>query len=107
MVTDQDFLSRGYKVYPPSAIDPEGVSKLFQRRFDDKNGIKYFITVRKWKPYPPYIDHVRYEYDIQLYKINDHAAVNLEFSNDWSIETVEEFLDTMWNPETFDYYEEF
>lgn len=79
----------------------------------DKNGKKYFIDVHKisneWMPesqkrqerYKPFY----YEYSCQLYKKNTHAAVNMEFFSDWTIEQVEDFVEKLFQSGGLDYYE--
>lgn len=113
MLTDEYFLKRGYKKYNTTRFQPDIVICNFQKRFDDNAGKKYFIDIHKhsnewlreqdkqqdW--YTPY----SYEYSCQLYRKDSHAAVNMEFFSDWTIEQVEEFVEKLFQNGELDYYE--
>lgn len=112
--TDKYFLDRGYKKYDRSQFESNMVLYNFQKRFDDDKGKKYFIDIHKvsneWLSpsekvkewYVPY----SYTYSCQLYRKDTHAAVNMEFFSDWSIEQVEEFVENLFQNGELDYYEE-
>ena len=111
---DQYFIDRGYKKYPKSIVDTESVVYNFQKRFDDKTGKKYFIDIHRytneWMPErekkQPWYKPFDYTYSCQLYKKGSHAAVNLEFFSSWTIEEVEEFVESLSQSGELDYYEE-
>ena len=98
-MTDKELIERGYKEYPPTAIHSRGIEKCFQKRFDDKDGKKYFIDVNKWSPWThPHTNEVwgpNYEYETQLYQKGTHNAVNLTFHSSWNIEDVEKMVETI------------
>ena len=48
MMTDEYIIEKGYKEFEPSPLKNNSISKCFQKRFDDENGKKYFITINKW-----------------------------------------------------------
>lgn len=108
---DEKLLELGFYEYRPNKFDGDGVEKCFQKRYDDEKGKKYFISIKKWKPLThPYTKEITpavYEYDIQLYKKEDHDAINLLFHSSWKLEEVEEYMEKLWNTNLFDYYEEF
>lgn len=108
-MSDQDLINKGFHEYSPSAFDHESVETCFQKRYDDENGKKYFITVKKWKEfYHPHTHEVyppNYEYDTQLYKKDGHDAVDVLFHSSWNIEDVEDYLEKLWGTGLFDYYE--
>ena len=97
---DKYLIALGYKQYPPSAVDSDIVVALFQKRFDDEHGKKYFINVKKndmsfvpethrgsyWKPF-------NYDYEVQVTFGEDERTVNMEMFSGWTIEQVEEFLE--------------
>ena len=110
-MVDQELLDRGFMQYKPSEIDHESVEACFQKRYDDEKGKKYFINVKKWASYVhPYSGEIfpeSYEYDTQLYKKDDHDAINLLFHSTWSLDDVEDYIEKFWNTGLFDYYEKF
>ena len=108
-MTDQDILDFGFYEFKPSPLESDGVEKCFQKRYDDTNGKKYFITIKKWKalkhPSTHEIIPESYEYNIQLYKKYDHNAIDLIFHSSWILKDVEEYLEQLWRTGLFDYYE--
>ena len=102
-IYDDFLIRRGYKEFPPTPYD-RYVSKCFQKRFDDKIGKKYFITVCKYDPIHP-MDSVGYEYNIQLKNINNENPINLNYFAGWEVEEVEEYMDKLWATGLFGYYE--
>lgn len=111
--TDEYFINRGYEKWDRYNLQPDIVMCNFQKRFDDEVGKKYFIDVQKishdWMP-----DHLKstdsytlyeYTYSCQVYKKDTHAALNMEFFSDWSIEQVEEFIERLFQNGELDYYE--
>lgn len=111
MVTDEILLERGYKQYNLIQLfDSDSAVARFQKRFDDKNGKKYFIDAVKYSHY--YIPQDRrgdwwkpfdYEFKVQL-TINE-KAINFEFFSDWEIDEVEEYVEKIWQQMGHNYYE--
>lgn len=111
--TDEDFIKRGYKKYSKTPFDSESVMYNFQKRFDNENGKKYFIDIRKidnrWMEdkyvnkswYRPFT----YEYSCQLYKKETHDALDIDFHSSWTIEQVENFVEKLFQDGLLDYYE--
>lgn len=105
---DKDFIDKGYKEYEPSRIDNECVVKCFQKRFDDDGGKKYFINAKKWDwqkynlSVPVSYD---FEFEVQLYSKDIHEPLNLTFFSGWSIDKVENYVESIWSNGMFDYYE--
>ena len=44
-MTEQDILNAGYKEYPKTPFDHEGIEKNYQKCFRDDIGRKYFIEI--------------------------------------------------------------
>ena len=111
MTTVKELTERGYVRFKPSAIDNECVTDLYQKKFSDEHGIRYFITIKRWDM-SRYNDALHkyepsFEYTTQLYKKGSHAAVNVEFFDAWTLEEAEEYLQWMFESGKFDYYEEY
>lgn len=111
-MSDDDLLEKGYIKFKPSKFDSDNVEVLFQKRFDDDIGKKYFITVKKWKawkhPYTLETFPSVYEYNIQMYKKgNRDLALDLLFHSSWNLIDVEKYTDELWNTGLFEYYELF
>lgn len=92
---------------PPNTRGYESVTTMFQKRYDDEIGRKYFINAKigdwSWTDKVP--ENFYIEYECQLYQKGTHNAFNLEFI-DWNIEQIEKFIeDVLWD--NLDYYEEF
>lgn len=110
-MTDQILLENGFKEFKPSRFSNEGIETGFQKRYDDKYGKKYFITVYKWKGITHPITKEKfepsYEYNTQLYKVKSHDAVDLIFHSSWTLQDVEDYVEILFDTGLFDYYEEF
>ena len=108
---DKLLLEKGFKKVKPSPIMSENIEICFQKRYDDEKGIKYFITINKWKPLThPYTKEIigpNYEYTVQLYKKDTHDALDLNFHHEWELQDVENYLDILFDSNLFDYYELF
>ena len=108
-MVDQDFLSAGFHEFSPSRFEHDGVETCFQKRYDDDHGKKYFITVNKWRawehPYTHEIFPSDYEYHIQMYKKDDHGAIDILFHSSWNLVDVENYMEKLWDTGLFDYYE--
>lgn len=113
LLTDDYFLNRGYKKYDRTQFDSDMVMYNFQKCFSDENGKKYFIDIhknshdwmREWDRQQEWYTPYSYEFSCQLYKKDTHAAVNMEFFSDWTIEQVEEFIEKLFQNGELDYYE--
>ena len=46
-MTEQLILECGYQEYKPSPLEHEGITKCWQKRFDDDVGKKYFINIHR------------------------------------------------------------
>ena len=111
-MTDELFLESGFREFAPGPLDSRGVERCFQKRYDDEDGKKYFITVRKWSeqrhPHTGTVFPECYEYDVQLYHGEDKGdALDLKFHSSWTLDDVEETLERIWNLGCFEYYERF
>ncbi len=112
MVDDKILLDAGYVRFEKNKMfDSEGVECKYQKRFDDENGTKYFITVDKWKPYAhPYTGKQiigGYEFFIQLSDKETDAPVNIQLFSGWDLDAAEKRAEDFWNMGVWRYYEEF
>lgn len=111
--TDDYFLDRGYKKYSRTPFQSDMTLYNFQKRFDDDVGKKYFIDVNKitnewmkeWNKKQSWYTPYSYTYSCQLYRKDTHAAVDMEFFSDWTIDQVEEFVERLFQNGELDYYE--
>ena len=108
-MTDEYLLDRGFTEFKPTRFNSENVETCFQKRYDDDEGKRYFITINKWKPMKhPHTGEVwgpDYEYTAQLYQKDTHCAVDILFHSDWALEDVEKHLAAMFDSGMYDYYE--
>ena len=108
-MTDEELLSRGYREFKPGPFDGEYVEKMFQKRFDDDVGKKYFITVRKWAGYThPYTGAEfppSYECHTQMYTKEKEDAISFEFLSSWSLGDVERHVEQLWETGLYRHYE--
>ena len=112
-MTDEYLLERGYKKYPPTHYS-DYVVALFQKRFDDDFGKKYFINVLKWshdfvptyrrdKWWTPF----SYEYEVQVTMLgDDEKSLDLQFHSSWTLEEVENFIEDFFVKMKANYYED-
>lgn len=112
-MTDEYLFEHGYKKYPPTAFDNENIVAMFQKRFDDDFGIKYFINISRWShDYIPVSHRGRswkpfgYEYEMQVSMYEEEKSLNLHFFNDWSLEEVEKFAADFFEKMQPNYYED-
>ena len=107
-MTDKDVLAAGYKEYQPTKFDHSHIEKCFQKRFDDENGKKYFIDIKKWgemtHPYTGETWPPSYEFHVQLCN-HDDEPVNMEFFSGWSIDKVEQYVEALFQTGLFKHYE--
>ena len=111
-MNDEYLLERGYKYYPPTYIHSSSVVALFQKRFDDDFGKKYFINVLKWShEYVPvdrrdkWWKQYTYAYEVQLSMFEQGKAMNIEFFSDWTLEEVEKYMEDLCKKMKPNYYE--
>lgn len=97
----------GFHEYnPPDFRRYDGLATIFQKRYDDDFGKKYFIDAKiwdyTWTDKVPERFHI--EFECQLYQKETHDAFNLEFI-DWTLEQVESFIDNMFQNGQIEHYE--
>ena len=110
---DKYLLERGYKQYPPTpVIDNKSIVAMFQKRFDDDFGKKYFIDVKKWSN--DYVPEFRrdkwwepFSYVCHLYveMFEEGKPIYFEFGTSWTIEEVEKFAEDFFDKMKPNYYE--
>ena len=112
---ERDLLKRGYKIYKANSFD--SYQKLFQKRFDDDKGIKYFITIEKYDfGYVKNSLHYNVTAQFHFEKERKCKCVNLQYSADFlpneyrevtSIEEFEQFFEDFFKIMKPEYYELF
>lgn len=103
-MNNEMLIKAGYKKYAPPSVWGDFVEVLFQKRFDDEIGKKYFIDVKKCTS--RYYDEPHYEVEVQLYQKDTHNAMDITWLHGWeSIKEIENFMEKFWNNEEYDYYE--
>lgn len=112
----EEWIDNGYKRHDIS-YDRREYNKLadflFQKRFDDDNGKKYFITVycydRKKYPYEhqKILPEIGYMATAQFVLGDDSPFFNIEMNNVSDIKEVEEYFDMFWETFKRPYYERF
>lgn len=95
LYNEELLIKNGYKKYKPSPIDNECITDLYQKRFDDDIGKKYFITINRWNS----------ECTTQLYQKDTHNVLDISFHKDWELKDVEFYIEKLFNTGKFDYYE--
>ena len=113
-MTDEYLLERGYKQYPPiSSFYNDYIVAMFQKRFDDDFGKKYFINVLKWSH--DYVPQCRrdewwspfsYEYEVQVTIGKNENGLDLKFHSSWTLEEVENFIENFFEKMQPNYYED-
>lgn len=106
----EQLIERGYTKYKPSCFDKD-VECVFQKRFDDEKGKRYFLDVKMYPAFShPYTKQVYgpcFEISSQMYQAGTHSAVNLECLSEWGIDQAESFFEKLFQTGMFDYYEVF
>lgn len=109
---DKYLIERGYKEYPPTVFDNNHIVAMFQKRFDDDFGKRYFINVKKWlNDYIPtshrdkYWNLFSYEYEVYVTMHEDEKPINLKFFSNWDVENVEKFMVDFFEKMEPNYYE--
>lgn len=100
-------LPLGFKEFePPKFRSYEGITTMFQKRYDDEIGKKYFIDAKIWDytKYPQIPEKFHIEYEGQYYQKGTHDAVNFNFI-DWTLDQVEEFIDNLFELGVIEHYE--
>lgn len=101
------FTDKGFKEFtPPDFRSYDGVTTMFQKRYDDDLGKKYFIDVKIWDWTGTYKIPENYsvEFEGQYYQKDTHNAVNFTFI-DWKLEDVESWLDKLFEVGLIEHYE--
>lgn len=107
MMIDNDIINAGYKEFEPSPFHNKGVSKCFQKRFDDDVGKKYFIDINKWEfpPHPYTKDPIPTSYEFEAFLGKDDNPIQLVLYSGWDMDKAENFIEEVWKKMGLDYYE--
>lgn len=111
-ITDEALMEHGYKKYTPTTQNASIVC-VFQKRFLDASGTKYFITVNKWDhsfvPVDRRGDHYEpygYEYELYFTYKDSGRAVKMLLYAGWTIEQAEKFAEDFFAKMQPSYYEQ-
>lgn len=115
----EQMMTAGYKEYPPSQLDSDGVTRLLQKCYYDNCGKKYYINCREWdwRNYPQTGKEFSYEFDVQ-FTTSDDKTFNVETvgwsfeKNQWghtvnTLKDVEEFFERLWQSMGCQYNEKY
>lgn len=113
-MTDEYLIEHGYKQYPPiSLFYSDSVVAMFQKRFDDDFGKRYFINVLKWShDYIPvnrrdeWWKPFSYEYEVSVTMSDNDNGLDLKFHSSWTLEEVENFMEDFFTKMKPNYYED-
>ena len=99
ITTDEKLIELGFKKFNTSVISHDSVKYIFQKCYKNERGdTLYFMDINKWdwtfvKDRVP--EQYTYEIETQLYRKGDHAAINIEFGSDITVEGAEEFINKL------------
>jgi len=103
--TREQLIKAGFDIFRPIE---DGVAENLQKRYDDDEGKKYFITATLYHPMRhPYTGttyYPNYSFSVQLYQKGAHEPVNLEFFDGWKVADVEEAVEKIWNTGLWEHY---
>lgn len=110
MITDSQLLSAGYKTFKSSIRSQ--ATQGFQKRFDDDNGLKYYVTIWEYSN-SEYKDQYAkgtlpdfsYAPDVQFERKGVVFNVEVLLSQFNELEEVEAFVEELWVKMGCDYYE--
>ena len=106
---EEELISSGYKFFPDNSKKSE---RIFQKKFSDTHGVKYYITGYHFK-----IDSFdSYSFNVQFSTQTEKKDffVDVKFTSDFlpneyrpvsKIKDVESFYEKLWKNMMFDYYE--
>lgn len=109
MLTNNDLIAAGYKPFTQRNLK-EFTNSFYQKRFDDENGKKYFITVAEYdnsKYLKEYINLSEFSYEADCQFVSNGVTFNVDMLNPESIQQMEEFFEKMWYNLGCEYYELF
>ena len=104
LIIEHEIDEKSFKSFKVPMFD--NCTKIWQKRYRDKNGIKYYLEVRYYDLVHPTTkeDLSGYEVSGQFYLKGNHKAVNMTFL-DSTISEVEEVIDKMFETGQLEYYE--
>ena len=101
-----------YKKYPAGRTDPESVIALFQKRFDDDQGIKYFVDIHEYSfenfpEVPPQVqDNYRFEGELSFTLKSNGKPVDIKCFIGWTLDEIEQYAEDLWKSGMYEFYEE-
>lgn len=106
-IVKKELKDKFFHEYKKVPWQSDSLKHLYQKRYRDEKGTKYFIDVEEWEIRHPSTgeDLGGYEIKSQLYTKNYHDAINITFLDN-TISTAEAFIDKLFDADMLDYYEE-
>ena len=113
MITVETLESAGYLVYPNPTRDGAWNPWVWQKRFRDEVGTRYFIDVTQydWHALPACAARpVRYDYEVNvhLYDENEDTTMRVTVLSERataSVEALEAWVENLWRVTSSGYYE--
>ena len=91
-ITEELLIKNGYKEFKPSPYEGPNCTKMFQKCFCEGNKKLYFIDVKKWEFDVHGKNEVHWEAFVQLYASGSHEAMDVEFLNGWTLDSIERYV---------------
>ena len=106
--TTQYLEEKGYKYYESMKQYSDA---LYQKKFSDENGVKYFISVDHYDFHNITMPeearrNYEFEYSTQLVDKVTHCPVQITLFAGWQIDDVEKHLEDLFETGLYKYYEE-
>lgn len=103
----EKFIALGFTEFdPPHFTTYDGVTTMFQKKYVDEHGVRYFIDAKvwDWSWTNKVSENFHVEFEGQYYQAGTHDAVNFTFI-DWELEAVEEWINKLFELEMLEHYE--
>lgn len=102
------FKSKGYKRFnSPDIYGTTNVVCIYQKLFSDEIGKKYYITIKLYENWwgAGKGEKYLYEYECQLHKKGTNAPFNITFFDDWKLDEVENYVESLFSTGELEYEE--
>ena len=110
-ITEAVLFAHGYTRHQPSAVDPDGITDLYQKVVRSADGIRqYFIDVRRWSgwvhPYTGEKTQPTYEFEACFEDKKTGKPVRILLYSGWEIEEAERRIAEVFNLGSWKSYDE-
>lgn len=106
MISRDQLLAAGYKPFSQRELK-QFTTNFYQKRFDDSQGKKYFITIAEYdnRDLPVHFDDFSYSPESQF--STNGVVFDVSMHSPESVEQMEAFFKDVWKSMNCDYYERF